>query len=1639
MQCGAGFLTPPFLETKWKVAQILTLFMEAPTTVATETSATASTASSCKYFCHVRWMAHVSNEGEQLLTPKELKNIIKQLRPDQMLLETGDIQKVPLTSILTASICLEEYKEFGDKNQVPPERIEDGYWKVFFYCNRRIDAAGVVLRASDDWIHYCQQVRPTTAGARTVMTRTNPPAALSRGWDDLQQQALSKVVVSGDNWTDEHLKQLTAALVQGYTQAAVANLQQQATLPDRFQVLDNEEEDETVETKNDEATDRDNKENARRNDRSKGRKQPPRTPTSSKLATKTTTTKTTPRPTKRASTKKATLSKKAAPPITKKRPPSKEAASTRGKTKSNKKRRVSHDNSVSDSVAGHAGESDQESDPSIVPTSKAVYIPKPLKTTKTNPKKKNAVVVEDPPFRFYEGVELDVDPSRCDQKVRSSGLASRWQVQVGDVIAVGCVESSKPLKSPVDGGRKLWYPFTVPWSPAQVLAVYHNGDDYFMELRWMYRPADLEEEVLENMPQDIHKDLFEDDQLSRRMIVEIDEDVIESPIGAALGRIVTTSDSNPSISWLDTFKSKDGVPQIPLICKYFGELNDGPIKRIQDWTDYGESSASAGPLGRGILCPKSLLEKDPKLRKFYEKIVRGLYGLDGEFKALADYAPPPTPDRKSVISWPADVLDDAIVRVPLDAENVLHKDIGPAGMCREFFKSVQVPVVAKRCDSRATAKKSTTSNNLWNLQVGDVVCLANNKANKAVHQSSTRNPWYPYVGPWGFCQVLAIYRDAIDDVSLSPQPLLEVRHFYRLTDLPIHVKSWMARSDDSEKEEVYETEVVESGIPASRVLGRVDLFLGLFEEIANMKADSNDDATPVASCRCRYFYDASFERLQPIFCARTRPAEWFRRMLERGFKASKSINDHAELGAGIEFSLGIGLGSPNNVRIEDLCRDMMQTDSKPVGKTLFVHEQESDQRREYLLSSSLQPPWTFYAQHDSICSEKDRKDLWWNVKVGDVVAVRADEHSASHNHEWYPFNRPWRPCQILAMYQEKGSTTDKGRWLVQVRWFIRRRELPNTPEPSLLVPGLERLYETDDLSSEPLDNSMLLGPIALFSNSGVEASAAVWKAVDPFLPVAPFVYSGLYVNDMQHHGGIPSDPSKMLHPIIKRGIEMSSHYSDKEKETVLAALDVHDVQCEVSEASDNTGAWTTIPPFHVDHATKREYYTEFCMHPPYSEYGTDPQVPQTETLPIWTVRLGDAVIIRYGNNSFGKALYPHPKDKGGKNFPMKNAWAIGEVVTIMKVSDSTDPSGMHQLDDPSTGEDPENFSLEIRWFYRLGELPGSKRDTNNRNRTGDECEEIFETDLYGKLSPSSLLSPAVLHPTGRSIRAGIVQLGMPVLEFCCSQYYSVHGQSNLACGGLDGRVERGRVKSSYFGKDAALKKALDRIRSTGPTMALGSTHSISASWKEAFNRVIKKLALTDASKEAYENRSALIGREDEKQEILSFLEAAISGDSTDNKASIFIAGPPGTGKQGPPGRLCLSLVDTTLGFASILPLSLITYLSGLYLSHLYDLLLVFTIAQEKLPVSAPRYVSFKTLSREGRFQTLTSYPSMAWKCAIHSKRTADCGKSLVAKTKRRNVLQRLQPQNSRLYSQTGAVIPRKRAVSQLYSWTKSTI
>jgi hypothetical protein len=228
-------------------------------------------------------------------------------------------------------------------------------------------------------------------------------------------------------------------------------------------------------------------------------------------------------------------------------------------------------------------------------------------------------------------------------------------------------------------------------------------------------------------------------------------------------------------------------------------------------------------------------------------------------------------------------------------------------------------------------------------------------------------------------------------------------------------------------------------------------------------------------------------------------------------------------------------------------------------------------------------------------------------------------------------------------------------------------------------------------------------------------------------------------------------------------------------------------------------------------------------------------------------------------------------------FPFRSGvnWAVGEIVTIKK-----------QCDD---------VSLEIRWFYRADELHGAGR-AGMKQTEGYELEEIYESDHYDHVSPLNLLAPARLHEQQVPVN-GPMHIGLPITQYLCKRFWSIHRKSLIPTGGLNGRLERSRSKSKYLRPGSIARAAVESstvpsIQGTKTPGAL-SFRSIT-SWQDAFKTVIQKLSLTDASKEAFLEGGRLIGRENEQKQLRSFLRGAITGKLREgSKACLFVAGPPG--------------------------------------------------------------------------------------------------------------------------------------------------
>ena len=233
---------------------------------------------------------------------------------------------------------------------------------------------------------------------------------------------------------------------------------------------------------------------------------------------------------------------------------------------------------------------------------------------------------------------------------------------------------------------------------------------------------------------------------------------------------------------------------------------------------------------------------------------------------------------------------------------------------------------------------------------------------------------------------------------------------------------------------------------------------------------------------------------------------------------------------------------------------------------------------------------------------------------------------------------------------------------------------------------------------------------------------------------------------------------------------------------------------------------------------------------------------------------------------------------------------MAEVVCIWQLDNNAGKTTQKK------GTPANEMMVEIRWFYRKKEVRGFERDGKTLDGSLDNYEELFESDHVEDVPASSLLAPAALHSTSTRTTTCQFRNGMPVLDFHCRRFFSILRRSLVPCGGLELRTTRGRSRSKYIREDAVLRELM--CPSSDPQqLAIAPVSSAEpGSWNEAFQHVIQKLSLTDASKESSE--SLMIGREKEQMAIRSFLKDAICGGTEATGSSMFVAGPPGVGKTG---------------------------------------------------------------------------------------------------------------------------------------------
>lgn len=1045
---------------------------------------------------------------------------------------------------------------------------------------------------------------------------------------------------------------------------------------------------------------------------------------------------------------------------------------------------------------------------------------------------------------FLEGVEMDVDDQAQACKIgRSRGKQKRWHYRVGDILMIRCKDTSPPQK-PFVAGKSMWYPFNVPWSVVQVVAIYRYKDESAMKMqvRWFYRPDELGPNVHENLKNE-QKMEFKG-RFQSRVLVEVDEHIDEVEVESALGHAKLTSEPSPSKEWFcPDFTA--AVPQMGFLCRYMHLVkDDDPILYpINDWTNYGVSSS---PLFRGLHCPKGKPGRSPKLRKRYEERLCHAFGIEqlteshiGEEKQTEEI---------SVVGWSPEEVDSAQALC-----QTTHFCYGSKQ--NNYYSCASVRLVKERCDARGMAKKSEHQE--VQVSIGDFVCITSSfdEAARQGGTKETKNAWFPFRGPYVVVQVLSIYQQS---TKRTPQVLLEVRRFYRRGEIR-HVSAECLPENCAKngEEEVFESFDVEI-VPAGRVLGLALVFLGYHNEEYRIKAANTSSHTSGLfrpKYRCKFF--ATQICVQQLFCADSTASKWSRRMLERGLRASKMIGSDAELATVIEFGLGVSLSEAQAGKSSLFQSLIDETKKFPAVRPLFKKTMEAGETSFYS-HVCIGIPWSNFVDKHYLCSHRDRNDCWWKVCVGGVVAIKTEGLTPNPY-----YNCNWEPAQILAIQSfDSAESGGSQKYRFSVRWLRRSGKV------ALLNSFPGRLRESESHSNCIVSSDDLLGPIYVTSEGSI---GSIWDIIVPYLPSNVMIYESENVFDVTLFAA--------------KSLRISGLYSGAELDSLFNALDdelpgfvnLHLMQASPCESlSSGTSEPVLIEPTPLGHmytdASGTDYYCRVKLEPSINNYAEELREGRHRIDGPWTVEVGDVVGVKYTHGN-GRAKYGlHSFLKTSTNWPATSPWAISEIsaVLVKKLPSRTERS----------------VELEVRWYYRAPEIKGGTKLTAEAAKNC--CEELFESDHYDIIPASAVMFPTKIHEKAITLGKHSFHLGMPVVEFFCYRFWSPHRKSLVPLeSSEEARMKRARQYSPLFQHDAGLRDAV----ATKFGLVMDSSIRINKGWRSSFQDVIQKLSLTDASKEGFKSSKAIVGRDKEMKHILSFLQTALSGSSKEGHRSLFIAGP----------------------------------------------------------------------------------------------------------------------------------------------------
>ena len=1081
-------------------------------------------------------------------------------------------------------------------------------------------------------------------------------------------------------------------------------------------------------------------------------------------------------------------------------------------------------------------------------------------------------------------------------------------------------------------------------------------ESFRMEIRWFNSYDELDQLVRERAPKHVKDGLYfvEMDEAVSILPVYL----ALAPIVVTSSLLPKSSERVPDTltelnqSAVGTSGSPSSMPFWTISCRdlCLTEIDDTELYSLDHdgWPslEFLQSSnnswslSSDAPIRRGLHCPKSMTYDSAILKNEYTKFLQTRVaqrmiqgsGMDGpgstHMPSLFEWQPCSNRGAPSRRLWSTEQLDPStpVVHCPSRQDRICS--IGR----KHYYLSMQISVLKQRCDPRALSKKvlHNDGRNRLSFQLGDVVCFADNESKfPRVNSSSRANPFSPFSGPWSVYQILALWE--YEQPNKPSRYRFDGRRLYRPCELPS--KEWrdflprykVRKGKGSSTPQLYASNVVDDSLPISRILGLVHWSLD------TASVDKRDKPQPVllsslsrltVAHQCPFYYDAGRKRLQPFADGNTEV--WKRRFVASGLALSDIWSD-PKLSVLVEPKLGIrlpkaGTGLDDDALPEDITSsvsdgkvlEQMWSDfaSKAVSKTTHPEKAFQREQRTFFYFVHVTPPWSKY-QID-VCNKFERNSCKWKIRVGDFVLVSDDSSGITTNKESFPFTEFFSVSQVLSIYTDQDTEVEND-------WYFEIRVLKSQGQKDGKIFPVLCDDQTQDhaKSIERVTAGQLLGPAAVAPR---QSFRAVWEYVIPFMPVCPYVYEGVAIESSSGSQSPESsgDYANSMICFIERGLSLSMEYKENQKEELLACLEAmifreyrgseSDDHCSIStssraassksSSSEESVANLVENPFHKDLSAGRDYHKSIRVIPCYENFPPEFSPPFKGA--SWRVLIGDMVIVQY-KHCVGRAIYGPPDSKNNSTYPFKRPWAVAEVVNIFKV-------GPNSADASPDSKKRGGIYIEIRWFYRVKEIA---RHISSTVSDLTLCEEVVESDHYDIVSASSILSRADMHEKPvDATKEKKKFLGMPVLDFVCRRFWSARRTGLVPCGPLSGRFSRAVSRSGVVRKDPVLadwlqKNMLGRTEATSATTASVERSKPNAceaqrkstlTWKENFANAIRKLSLSDASKEGFEGEFSLIGREHERKKIMSFLNASVLGDRRDTSASIFIAGPPGTGK-----------------------------------------------------------------------------------------------------------------------------------------------